>query len=175
MRRGEIARAAGCTVGMLRHYEAVGLLPEPARTSGGQRLYGEEHRQILAFVLEARAAGLTLDDIRDLLALAAEGGHRCATVDQRLRRRQEALRAEIARLQDAERRLAALLSTCAEIPPEAHCPHLLTLLRPAPSPDAPPRVALPPDALPPRVAAGRPAGVGVPAGPARPVGRVAQR
>lgn len=165
MRRGEIARAAGCTVSTLRHYEAVGLLPEPVRTSGGQRVYGEEHREILAFVLQGRAAGLTLEDIRDLLALARQKEGPCAEARLCLLRRQEALRNEIARLQEAERRLASMLGACAEAPADSGCVHLLPLMHPESRAGEAPA----------RVAASRPAGVGVPAGPARPVGRVAQR
>ncbi|MGE0255655.1 MAG: MerR family transcriptional regulator [Alphaproteobacteria bacterium] len=167
MRRGDIARATGCTVGMLRHYEAVGLLPEPARTAGGQRIYGDEHRQRLAFVLEARAAGLTVEDIADLLVQAASGTGDCRAVRDRLRHRHDALRAEISRLQAAERRLTALLDRCdGKVHAGDDCPHLAPLLgagRPQAEPPAP------------RVAAARQAGVGVPASPSRAAGRVAQR
>jgi len=38
---GEVAKRAGCTVKTVRFYEARGLLPPPARSAAGYRLYGE--------------------------------------------------------------------------------------------------------------------------------------
>ena len=38
---GTLARRSGCTAETIRYYERAGLLPEPARTPGGHRIYGE--------------------------------------------------------------------------------------------------------------------------------------
>ncbi|MCA1595339.1 MAG: MerR family DNA-binding transcriptional regulator [Chloroflexi bacterium] len=40
---GELAARFGLNVRTLRYYESIGVLPEPERTSGGYRLYSEEH------------------------------------------------------------------------------------------------------------------------------------
>lgn len=42
IRIGELAQRTGCEVVTIRYYEKEGLLPEPARSSGNYRLYGEE-------------------------------------------------------------------------------------------------------------------------------------
>jgi MerR family mercuric resistance operon transcriptional regulator len=51
------------------------MLPKPPRTASRRRVYGQMESRTLAFIRRARELGFTLDDIRALLALAAEGGH----------------------------------------------------------------------------------------------------
>ena len=106
---GELARRTACKVQTIRWYEAIGLLPAPARTAGGHRVYGAEHLRRLEFVRHAREFGFPLAAIRALLALAddpdnpsCEAAHAIAStrlveVEAKLRRL-EALRAELARL-----------------------------------------------------------------------------
>jgi MerR family transcriptional regulator, redox-sensitive transcriptional activator SoxR len=66
MRIGEVARRAGVRVSSIRYYEDIGLLPEAERMSG-QRRYDEGVLRRLAVIDVAQRAGLTLDEIRDLL------------------------------------------------------------------------------------------------------------
>ncbi len=40
---GQAADASGVSAKMVRHYEAIGLLPAPTRTSGNYRTYGERN------------------------------------------------------------------------------------------------------------------------------------
>jgi MerR family redox-sensitive transcriptional activator SoxR len=66
MRIGEVARRAGVRVSLIRYYEEIALLPEPARVSG-QRRYDETVLRRLAVIDVAQRAGLTLDEIRELV------------------------------------------------------------------------------------------------------------
>jgi MerR family redox-sensitive transcriptional activator SoxR len=66
MRIGEVARRAGVRVSLLRYYEDIGVLPEPARISG-QRRYDESVLRRLAVIDVAQRAGLSLGEIRELL------------------------------------------------------------------------------------------------------------
>jgi MerR family redox-sensitive transcriptional activator SoxR len=66
MRIGEVARRAGVRVSLIRFYEGIGLLPEPARISG-QRRYDDTVLRRLAVIDVAQRAGLTLDEIRELV------------------------------------------------------------------------------------------------------------
>jgi MerR family transcriptional regulator, redox-sensitive transcriptional activator SoxR len=66
MRIGEVARRAGVRVSLIRYYEGIGLLPEPARISG-QRRYDDTVLRRLAVIDVAQRAGLTLDEIRELV------------------------------------------------------------------------------------------------------------
>ena len=66
MRIGEVARRAGVRVSLIRYYEDIGLLPEAARVSG-QRRYDETVLRRLAVIDVAQRAGLSLDEIRELV------------------------------------------------------------------------------------------------------------
>lgn len=108
---GELGRQTHCKVQTIRWYEEVGLLPQPARTAGGHRVYEGQHRARLDFIRHARELGFPLDAVRALLALfdrperACEEAHalassQLAVVEDKLRRL-EALRVELARMTDA--------------------------------------------------------------------------
>jgi DNA-binding transcriptional MerR regulator len=42
MNIGRAAKESGVSVKMIRHYEAIGVLPKAARTDGNYRVYGAE-------------------------------------------------------------------------------------------------------------------------------------
>jgi DNA-binding transcriptional MerR regulator len=65
---GEVARLAGTTVRAVRHYHAIGLLPEPERDHSGYRRYGSAALLRLLRVRRMRELGLPLERIADLLA-----------------------------------------------------------------------------------------------------------
>ena len=67
---GEVARRSGFTIKALRFYEGRGLLPPCGRSPGGYRLYGEADLHRLEFIQQAKALGLTLDAIGDLVVSA---------------------------------------------------------------------------------------------------------
>ncbi len=77
---GELAQRTGTTTKTLRFYEQAGLLPEPARTSAGYRDYDEPVVDRLRFVKAAQAAGLSLAEIRDVIAAREHGGPPCGHV-----------------------------------------------------------------------------------------------
>lgn len=66
MRIGEVAQRAGVRVSLIRYYEEVGLLPAPERVSG-QRRYDESVLRRLAVIDVAQRAGLSLEEIRELV------------------------------------------------------------------------------------------------------------
>ena len=66
---GKLGEAAGVKVPTIRYYEQIGLLPEPERSAGNQRLYGGKALDRLAFIRHARELGFPLEAIRDLLSL----------------------------------------------------------------------------------------------------------
>lgn len=69
---GELAAAAGTTVRAVRHYHAVGLLPEPERDHSGYRRYGATALLRLLRVRRLRELGLDLGRIATLLAAEAD-------------------------------------------------------------------------------------------------------
>ena len=54
---------------MVRHYEALGLLPEVARTDSGYRQYTANDVHTLRFIRRCRDLGFSIEEIRQLLAL----------------------------------------------------------------------------------------------------------
>ncbi len=103
---GELARRAGVSPRTVRFYEGLGLLPSPARSEGGYRLYSEDDLRRLRFVRRARELGLSLRDIRDLLAR----GCRCHDVRLLLERRLQRVEEEIRALKRLRHRLHRLLA-----------------------------------------------------------------
>ena len=95
MRIGELADAGGVSAKTIRYYEAIGLLAAPQRTPAGYRDYDPAAAGRLAFIRAAQAVGLTLGEIRGVIALRDRGeppcGHvlelidaRAAEIDQRI-------------------------------------------------------------------------------------------
>lgn len=66
--RSQLAAAVGCHAEAIRHFERVGLLPLPPRSTGGHRRYGAAHRRRLELILAARNLGMTVEDLSRLLA-----------------------------------------------------------------------------------------------------------
>jgi DNA-binding transcriptional MerR regulator len=68
---GELARLTGLPVKRIHYYERRGLLKPSARSETGYRLYGAEEVARLEFIKRAKLLGLTLEEIRELVGLAA--------------------------------------------------------------------------------------------------------
>ncbi len=68
---GDLARLSGVKVPTIRYYEQAGLLPQPLRTEGNQRRFGQPDLERLQFIRHARDLGLPMEAIRDLLELSA--------------------------------------------------------------------------------------------------------
>jgi DNA-binding transcriptional MerR regulator len=68
MRIGELARRVGLSTSAVRYYEKEGLIAPVPRTDTGYRLYGTEVVGRLQFLLRAKALGLSLREVGELLA-----------------------------------------------------------------------------------------------------------
>lgn len=78
---GRLARHAGVGIDTIRFYERRGLLPEPARTPSGYRLYPRQMTARMRFIRRAKALGFTLDEIGSLLELQDVGGQKSMVKD----------------------------------------------------------------------------------------------
>ncbi len=112
---GELGAATGVGTKTLRFYEAEGLLAEPARTSNGYRDYRDEAVGRVLFIRRAQAAGLTLAQISQVLAIRDDGHSPCAHVADLVEQRLDEVSGrldELARTRDElislRERLAAL-------------------------------------------------------------------
>lgn len=107
---GEVAAATGVSTKTLRFYERRGLLPAPDRLPNGYRDYGSGAVARVSFVRQAQHAGLTLAQIREILAIRDCGKAPCVHVDALIHER----------LDEVERRIAELLATRATLRQLAH-------------------------------------------------------
>lgn len=109
---GDLAHDAGCTVQIIRHYEKIGLLPEPRRTSGNRRIYSEDQASRLQFIRHSRELGFSLDDIRQLLSFSDQPDQSCGTVDTIARQHLRSVQERMARLRSMERELKRMIQQC---------------------------------------------------------------
>lgn len=109
---GRLARATGCKVQTIRYYEQIGLLPEPVRSEGNQRLYGQADIDRLTFIRHARELGFPLQAIRDLLSLSDEPDHSCEAADAIARAQLAEVEHRIARLQALKVELNRMVAEC---------------------------------------------------------------
>tara|TARA_R110002124_G_scaffold127318_1_gene287217 strand:- start:1301 stop:1729 length:429 start_codon:yes stop_codon:yes gene_type:complete len=109
---GTLARRTGTKVQTIRYYEQIGLMPEPGRTAGGQRRYGEAELDRLAFIRHARQLGFTLETIRELLDLSDHPGKSCQEADQIARRQLRQVEQRMARLEALRTELERMVHEC---------------------------------------------------------------
>lgn len=116
---GAVAQLAGRRPSSIRYYEQIGLLPPPARVNGKRR-YDPAALHTLAVIETGQRAGLTLDEIRVLLAASPDDG---AAVD-RLREIAERKLPEITALIRRSELVRGWLEAAArcECPSLADCP-----------------------------------------------------
>jgi MerR family mercuric resistance operon transcriptional regulator len=115
---GEVARLAGIHVETLRYYERLGLLPPPARTRAGRRLYDDETVALLRSIRAARSFGLGIHDILSLLAEIRDDGDTRRALLSSLEGTLERTLAELARLEERRRKVEALLAEVRAAPPD---------------------------------------------------------
>jgi len=120
MRIGELAERSGITTKAIRFYEQTGVLPEPGRTPSGYRDYGEDFVERLGFVRRAQVAGLTLQQVGQVLAIRDRGEAPCGHVREVLQRRLDEVRAHRAELAALETHLEALLDNARDERATAH-------------------------------------------------------
>lgn len=77
---GQASARTGCHVETIRYYERIGLLPAPARTGAGHRVYRSEDLKRIGFVARSRSLGFPLQEVSDFLKLIDAGDYTCAAV-----------------------------------------------------------------------------------------------
>lgn len=102
---GQLARATGCKVPTIRYYEQIGLLPEPRRSAGNQRLYGRAHLERLGFIRHSRELGFSQTAVREFFRLTDQPDQTCEAIDAIAR----------SHLNDVDRRIGQLTSLKVEL------------------------------------------------------------
>lgn len=109
---GVLSDRTGVNIETIRYYEREGLLPDPPRTAGGHRSYGEDHLKRLTFIRRSRELGFSMAEIRDLLALVDGGSYTCGEVKALTIDHAKNVREKIVDLQRMEKMLDAISSQC---------------------------------------------------------------
>lgn len=112
LRIGDLASATDTKVETIRWYEKQGLLPQPGRTAGNYRAYGDEALARLSFIRRARDLGFPLDRVRALLDLASDDAGDCAEVDVLAQQHLDEIDRKIADLTALRVELSGLLRSC---------------------------------------------------------------
>jgi len=109
---GALSKRTGVKIETIRYYERIGIMPNPPRTEGGQRIYQATHTQRLTFIYRSRELGFSIEEIRSLLQLVEGGEISCSEVlDKTLGHLQE-IQKKIADLQRMENVLQEMASKC---------------------------------------------------------------
>ncbi|MDT9692971.1 heavy metal-responsive transcriptional regulator [Streptomyces sp. P9(2023)] len=120
MKIGEVARLTGASTKTIRFYEDTGLVPPPTRTPGGHRDYAPETADRLRFIRRCQAAGMSLQEVRQILTVHDRGESPCGHVGRLLGERLDNVRAQIAELVTLEAHLETLLTHAEHGQPSDH-------------------------------------------------------
>jgi DNA-binding transcriptional MerR regulator len=121
LKTAQVMRLAGVGRNTLRFYEEKGLISAAARTASGYRSYSAAVVEDLAFIKEAKNAGLPLDEIKNLLVIARTGDVTCGTVSRAIAPKLQEIDALVAKLELRKNFLLRFLSTCGSRPETARC------------------------------------------------------
>ncbi len=130
MKIGDLSKLTQTSVETIRYYEREGLLPEPSRTDGNYRIYGEAHAERLAFIRHCRGLDMTLDEIRQLLRFKDDPASDCGDVNALLDAHIGHVADRIRELRALEKQLKSLRERCCEAQLAANCGILGELSRP---------------------------------------------
>lgn len=109
---GEAAGLSGVSPKMIRHYEALGIVPAAARTAAGYRLYSDADVHRLRFIKRARALGFSMKQIETLLQLWSDRSRASGDVKQLAMQHANELGERIAEMQAMQRSLQHLAGQC---------------------------------------------------------------
>lgn len=115
MLAGAAAKALGVGVQTLHFYEQQGLIPPPARSASGYRLYTPEIIERVRFIRKAQALGFSLDEIGEILGLAKKGASPCARVQAALREKLSEVDRRLEELREFRAELAILIAQSSEL------------------------------------------------------------
>lgn len=113
MNIGMAAKASGVSAKMIRHYEQVGLLPQPSRTEAGYRQFSDAEVHTLQFIRRARDLGFSIAQIGELVGLW----------QNRKRPSRQVKALAQAHIQELEQKAQELLAMKATLEHLVHCCH----------------------------------------------------
>lgn len=64
---GRLSELTGATRKAIRHYESIGLIPEPKR-KGSYRIYSDHDAMVIGMILRAKNLGFSLIELKELVS-----------------------------------------------------------------------------------------------------------
>ena len=112
MQIGEASKLTGVSAKMIRHYEAIGLIPKAARRDSGYRDYDQRDVHTLRFIARARDLGFPIEEIRSLLTLWLDRSRASGDVKMIALQRADQLKQKERDLREMRRTLEDLARAC---------------------------------------------------------------
>jgi len=112
MNISDAARLSGLSNKMVRHYESVGLIRPPARSTAGYRQYSQRNVDELAFIAHARALGFSIAQVGDLLDLRQDPHRASREVKSVAQQHLQELDAKMKQLKHMKTLLTDMISKC---------------------------------------------------------------
>ena len=112
MNIGAAAAESGVTAKMIRHYEAIGLLPPAQRRGNDYRDYGRRDVHELRFIKRARKLGFSIPEIGELLALWRDRARPSREVKRIAEAHIDDLQSRVAEMQAMANTLQELVAAC---------------------------------------------------------------
>ena len=121
----ELAKRAGVRAKTIRYYEAIALLPPPARQANNYRQYSAADVERVCFIRSARSLGFSLEEIATILAARDAGIAPCASVLATLEQQLKAIDRQITDMLALRNTLSSLYHAGNALPhddvAEEHC------------------------------------------------------
>ena len=109
MRSGELARLAGVSSDLLRHYERIGVLPKAERAANGYRAYPAAALSRVRVARRAVALGFSLPELARIFGVRDRGGAPCRSVRALAGEKLRQVEASLAELRVLRRQLRRIL------------------------------------------------------------------
>lgn len=112
MNISQAAQTSGVSAKMIRHYEAISLIPKASRSESGYRIYSDSDIHILAFVKSARDLGFSMPEIKKLVGLWRNKSRASADVKNLALKHVQDMELKIKELQKMVNSLKHLAHSC---------------------------------------------------------------
>ena len=109
---GELSARTNVNIETIRFYEKKAILPKPARSDSGRRVYDEEDVKRLNFIYKCRNLGFSLKEIVSLLGLVDNGDYTCKQVHEITCRHANEVKEKIEDLNRMEQVLSKMAKQC---------------------------------------------------------------
>jgi MerR family gold-responsive transcriptional activator of gol and ges genes len=112
MNIGEAAKQSGVNAKLIRHYEAIGIVPKASRSAGGYRTYTDVEINTLSFVKKARNLGFSMKEIKKLVSLWRNRSRASREVKELAMNHVKGMEQKIEELQEMVKTLKFLAKNC---------------------------------------------------------------